>query len=74
MYPSYYTGSFPHAMREAYVREWHKENDPQIAQMPLEETITFRGPDFDDARAAPDDVLRRGAHAEAGGGGRDVRP
>jgi len=48
MYPSYYTGSYPHAMREAYMREWHKENDPQIAQMPLEETITFRGPDFDD--------------------------
>jgi len=48
MYPSYYTGSYPHAMREAYMREWHKENDPQIAQMPLEETITFRGPDFDE--------------------------
>jgi predicted dehydrogenase len=48
MYPSYYTGSYPHAMREAYVREWHKENDPQIAQMPLEETVTFRGPDFDE--------------------------
>jgi len=47
MNPSYYTGSYPHAMREAYVREWHKENDPIIAQMPLEETITFRGPDFD---------------------------
>jgi len=48
MYPSYYTGSYPRAMREAYEREWHKENDPQIAKMPLEETITFRGPDFDD--------------------------
>jgi len=50
MYPSYYTGSYPRAMREAYVRDWHKENDPQIAQMPLEETITFSGPDFDDLR------------------------
>ncbi len=50
MYPSYYTGSYPRAMREAYVRDWHKENDPQIAQLPLEETITFRGPDFDDLR------------------------
>ena len=48
MYPSYYTGSYPRAMREAYEREWHKENDPQIAKMPLEETITFRGPDFDE--------------------------
>jgi predicted dehydrogenase len=48
MYPSYYTGSYPRAMREAYEREWHKENDPQIAKMPLQETITFRGPDFDE--------------------------
>src|SRR4051812_14080978 len=48
MSPSYYASSFPRAMREAYFNEWHKENDARLAQMPLEETIVFRGPDFDD--------------------------
>jgi predicted dehydrogenase len=47
-YPSYYTSSFPRAMREAYVREWHRENDAKLARVPLEETVTFRGADFDD--------------------------
>jgi predicted dehydrogenase len=50
MSPSYYTSSFPRAMRETYIKEWHKENDPKLAQMPLEETISLRGPDFDDVR------------------------
>jgi predicted dehydrogenase len=50
MSPSYYTSSFPAAMRSAYVKEWHKENDPKLAQMPLEETISLRGPDFDDVK------------------------
>src|SRR5467141_1607959 len=26
-YPSYYAGSFPRAMREAYVAQWHRDND-----------------------------------------------
>ena len=50
-YPSYYTGSYPHAMREAYLAKWHEENDPkpgQTAAMP--ETMSFSGPDFDDVR------------------------
>ena len=48
--PSYYAYSFPRAMREAYFKQWHEENDPILASLPLEETITFRGPDFDDIR------------------------
>src|SRR5437899_992801 len=31
-YPSYYTGSYPHAMREAYLDKWHQENDPKLGQ------------------------------------------
>jgi hypothetical protein len=37
-------------MREAYIKEWHAENDPKLAQMPLEQTISLHGPDYDDVR------------------------
>ncbi len=47
-YPSYYTGSFPRAMREAYLAQWHKDNDARLRQAALPQTISFRGPDFDD--------------------------
>jgi predicted dehydrogenase len=50
-YPSYYTGSYPRAMREAYLKKWHEENDPKLgASQALAEAISFRGPDFDDVR------------------------
>jgi predicted dehydrogenase len=49
-YPSYYTGSFPRAMREAYLAQWHKDNDARLSQAAMTETISFRGPDFDDIR------------------------
>jgi predicted dehydrogenase len=48
--PSYYTGSFPRALREAYAAKWHQENDPKLGQDMMSETISFRGPDFDDIR------------------------
>jgi predicted dehydrogenase len=48
--PSYYAGGFPHAMREAYEKKWHEENDPKLGQEPMPETITFRGPDYDDMK------------------------
>lgn len=47
-YPSYYAGSFPRAMREAYYAQWHKDNDARLRQAAMPETISFRGPDFDD--------------------------
>jgi predicted dehydrogenase len=47
-YPSYYTGSYPHAMREAYLAQWHKDNDARLNQNAMSETISFHGPDFDD--------------------------
>jgi len=49
-YPSYYAGSFPRAMREEYVRKWHEENDARLAREAMAETLTFRGPDYDDIR------------------------
>lgn len=48
--PSYYAYGFPRAMREEYFKEWHKENDPKLAQMPLAQTISFSGPDYDDIK------------------------
>ncbi len=48
--PSYYDSGFPHAMRAAYEKKWHEENDPKLGQEPMPETISFRGPDFDDMR------------------------
>jgi predicted dehydrogenase len=50
-WPSYYANSFPSALREAYFKKWHEENDPKPGQvMPLRETISFTGPDYDDVR------------------------
>ena len=49
-YPSYYTGSYPRAMRDAYLQKWHQENDPKLGQAAMPETIAFTGPDLDDVR------------------------
>src|SRR5688572_29633697 len=49
-YPSYYAGSFPRAMREAYEKKWHEENDARVAREAMAETLTFRGPNYDDIR------------------------
>src|SRR5439155_1155950 len=46
-YPSYYTGSYPKALRDAYVTKWHQDNDPALGQAPMPETIAFKGPDWD---------------------------
>src|SRR5216683_1260046 len=46
--PSYYANSFPRALREAYIEQWHRENDPKMGQVPMAEAISFRGPDYDD--------------------------
>ena len=49
-YPSYYTGSFPRAMREEYLKRWHAENDEKLAKLPPQEAVTYRMNDFDDIR------------------------
>ena len=48
--PSYYAGGFPHAMRAAYEKKWHAENDPKIGQEPMPEAVSYRGPDYDDMK------------------------
>ncbi len=49
--PSYYSSSFPRAMREAYVNAWNEENAPKPGdQLPLTETISIRGPGYDDIK------------------------
>ena len=49
-YPSYYVGSYPRALREAYIKKWHEENDLKPGQEPIVESVTFSGPDYDDLR------------------------
>ncbi len=48
--PSYYSGSFPAKMRDAYVKRWHEENDPAPGKEPAPESITYNGNDYDDLR------------------------
>jgi predicted dehydrogenase len=48
--PSYYDAGFPRAMRTAYEKQWHQENDPKLGHESMPETISFRGPDCDDMR------------------------
>jgi predicted dehydrogenase len=48
--PSYYSQSFPSAMRAVYDREWHAKNDPILAEHPLDEVTVYRGPSWDDLR------------------------
>jgi len=45
--PSYYDGSFPKAMRETYVKEWHEEHDVEPGKEPLTEDTVYTGEDWD---------------------------
>ena len=50
-WPSYYTGSYPSALRQAYEEQWHRENDPKLgASAVFSEATTYTAPDFDDTR------------------------
>ncbi len=48
--PSYYTSGYPQAMREAYLKQWHKDHDPGPGQEPLSQTYSWRGDSWDDER------------------------
>jgi len=48
--PSYYSGSFPGRLREAYTKQWHLEHDPTPGSEPVPETLTYNGNDYDDLR------------------------
>src|SRR5437667_7328941 len=50
--PSYYTGRYPSALREAYEQQWHREHDPKPGEaFPFAETVSFTSPDGDLTRA-----------------------
>jgi len=48
--PSYYSSSFPAAMRDAYAKKWHEEHDIVPGKEPAPESITFNGNDYDDLK------------------------
>ena len=48
--PSYYTSSYPKAMREKYEKEWHATHDPQVGKEPLSESFYYKGNSWDDVR------------------------
>ncbi len=48
--PSYYDNSFPRAMRAQYEKEWHEKHAVKIGHEPMPETITYKGPDYDDVK------------------------
>ncbi|PYV63706.1 MAG: gfo/Idh/MocA family oxidoreductase [Acidobacteria bacterium] len=48
--PSYYSGGFPRAMREAYIKQWHAEHDPAVGHEPVVETMVFKSVEFDELK------------------------
>jgi predicted dehydrogenase len=48
--PSWYAGSFPHPLRDAYYREWHREHDPSIGHEPIAESVIYRGTQYDEVK------------------------
>jgi predicted dehydrogenase len=48
--PSYYTASFPQAMRKEYIDKWHSEHDPRPGEEPLHDGVSYRADSYDDTR------------------------
>lgn len=48
--PSYYSGSFPSAMRNEYTKKWHAEHDAAPGKEPAPESKSWTGNDYDDLR------------------------
>jgi len=48
--PSYYTGSFPRAMREEYLKKWHEDHDPAPGKEPALEGISYTGTSWDELK------------------------
>lgn len=48
--PSYYTNSYPRAMKAAYDKQWHEEHDPKPGQEPAPEAESFHSDSWDDVR------------------------
>ena len=48
--PSYYASGFPEPLRSEYFKSWHEDHDPKPGQEPLTETLSCRGPSYDEVR------------------------
>ena len=48
--PSYYASSFPHDLREAYMKQWHAEHDPAPGKEPISQGYAYKGDSWDDER------------------------
>jgi predicted dehydrogenase len=48
--PSYYSGGFPHKMREEYIQQWHAEHYVEPGHEPLSDAVVYQGNDWDDVR------------------------
>lgn len=48
--PSYYSASFPGAMRATYMANWHKEHDAVPGQEPAPEAVSYTSEDYDDLK------------------------
>ena len=49
-YPSYYTYSYPHALLEAYLKQWHAEHDPVPGKEPTSESFSYHGASWDELK------------------------
>jgi predicted dehydrogenase len=48
--PSYYTYSYPHALLEAYLKQWHAEHDPAPGKEPTAESFSYHGASWDELK------------------------
>ena len=48
--PSYYTASFPRALRDEYAKQWRAEHSVELGHELLAETTTYEGEQWDDVR------------------------
>jgi predicted dehydrogenase len=48
--PSYYSGSFPRAMREEYLKKWHAEHDVVPGKEPALEGFSYDGASWDELK------------------------
>jgi predicted dehydrogenase len=48
--PCYYTTSYPKAMRDEYMKQWHAQHDAAPGKEPLHEAFTYRGVSWDELK------------------------
>ena len=48
--PSWYAGSFPKALRDAYFKKWHEEHDMEIERTKVLDVTTYKGANYNDTK------------------------